>query len=60
MRNRSSANDTEPTWAFPCRCTDECNTETGACLNEGECLTGEPAQYQWSGKACRTGEYYIF
>ncbi|KAK2191678.1 hypothetical protein NP493_48g07064 [Ridgeia piscesae] len=40
---------------FPCRCTQGCDIATGNCLNSGKCIRDHPDNFQWSGKACQTG-----
>ena len=40
---------------LPCRCTDGCNSDTGACLRGGQCQDGQPTNYKWHGPACQTG-----
>ena len=54
LRYRASVDDTYPEWAFPCRCTSGCDTDTGECKEGGECIGGRPPQFPWSGRGCRT------
>ena len=58
-RYHASNGETQPHWAFPCRCDNGCDTDTGECLNGGSCIQGLPTEYTWSGQACRTGNNQI-
>ena len=43
--------------AFPCRCTNGCDSQTGSCMNQGQCVIDDPISgSRWTGDGCRTGE----
>ena len=43
------------TCAFPCRCTDGCDSQTGSCMNQGQCDIDDTLTRS-TGVGCRTGE----